>query len=88
MRVYLRHPVTVVWALLMVATVVSWLLGTHHGTSARAATVLVLVIAFVKVQLVGGHFMELRGAPRPLKALFTGWVVVVCAVVTGLFLAG
>ena len=86
---YLRHPVTAVWALLIAATVVSWLLGTRHDVfvaSARVATVGVLVIAFVKVGLVGRHFMELRAAPRPLVLLFNAWVVAVCAAILGIYL--
>lgn len=85
-----RRPATGIWALLMVATAVSWTLGTHHADLAgnvRAATVTVLAIAFVKVYLVGRHFMELRHAPRLLRLLFAGLTVVVCAVLVGLYLA-
>jgi hypothetical protein len=69
-----------VWALLVVATITSWSLG--------GAAVAVLALAFVKVRLVGLHFMELRSAPVPLRLLFEGWVVVVCSVLIGLYLSG
>ena len=88
---YLRHPVTYIWALLIVATTVSWVLGAHHDLlvdSRRVATVGVLVIAFTKVHFVGMHFMELRRAPRALSWVFNGWVLVVCAIIIALYLAG
>jgi hypothetical protein len=69
-----------VWTLLVVATITSWSLG--------GATVAVLVVAFVKVRLVGLYFMELRSAPVPLRLLFEGWVVVVCSILIGLYLSG
>jgi len=86
-----RSPVTYVWGLLIAATTVSWMLGAHHDIlvdSRRAATVGVLLIAFAKVHFVGMHFMELRHAPRALAWTFNAWVVAVCGIVVGLYLAG
>ncbi|MFE3000820.1 cytochrome C oxidase subunit IV family protein [Nocardia sp. NPDC059246] len=86
---YGRQRASLVWAILMLATTLSWMMGSHHEIlvgSARAATVGVLVIAFFKVYLVGMNFMELRHAPRVLVFLFNGWVVSVCAVVNGIYL--
>jgi hypothetical protein len=88
---YVRHPVTYVWALLIAATTVSWVLGAHHDIlidSRRVATVGVLLIAFAKVHFVGMYFMELRQAPRALSWVFNGWVLAVCAVIIGLYLSG
>ncbi|HTK66474.1 MAG TPA: cytochrome C oxidase subunit IV family protein [Pseudonocardia sp.] len=87
--VLLRQRATAAWAVLMLATVISWSLGTHHGPALhdpRFAATGVIVIAFIKVHLVGRHFMELREAPRALVLWFDGWVVAVCAVVAGLYL--
>lgn len=33
-------------------------------------------IAFVKIYLVGWYFMELRFAPRALRLICSGWVVI------------
>lgn len=44
------------------------------------ATVLVLLVAFVKVRVVGLYFMELRDAPLPPKLIFEGYCGVVCMV--------
>lgn len=70
-----------IWALLVAATVGSWTVGAGHGVA-------LLVVAFVKVRLVGLYFMELRSAPVPLRILFEGWVVVTCSLLIGLYLSG
>jgi hypothetical protein len=81
----LRDRITAVWAVLMAATLVSWLLGTGHRIGATGAGIIILLVAFVKVRFVGRTFMELRRAPVPLLMLFEVWVVVVCVVAIGLF---
>ena len=58
----LRNRVTLVWLLLVGATLISFESGTSgHSRSARA---IVLAIAFAKAVAVGRAFMELRDAPR------------------------
>lgn len=47
-----------------------------------------LVVALVKVRLVGLYFMELRSAPVALRGLFEGWIVVTGSVLIGLYLSG
>ncbi|MDF2584959.1 MAG: hypothetical protein K0R33_3602 [Mycobacterium sp.] len=66
MTVYLRNPLTVVWALLTAVTLVSWLTARDPGAAHvlnATVTVVVLVIAAVKSQLVIWYFMEVRHAP-------------------------
>jgi hypothetical protein len=78
-----------VWLVLVAATLASWSLGSGHGSSgAQAASLAVLVVAFLKVRLVGLYFMELRAAPVPLRMAFEAWVVVVGGVLAGLYLTG
>jgi hypothetical protein len=78
-----------VWAGLILATIASSVLGAGHGPGPhRPATSAVLVVAFVKVRFVGLYFMELRSAPVPLRWVFEAWVVVVCALLLGLYLGG
>lgn len=85
-RAFPKAPV-VVWVGLIVATLVSYWLGSDHGlSSAEARTLIILVVAFVKVRFVGLYFMELRGAPIVLRSLFEGWCVVVCLLLGGLYL--
>jgi Prokaryotic Cytochrome C oxidase subunit IV len=73
------------WLLLVAATIVSWAVGAEHGTGSLIAVV-VLVIAAVKVRLVGLDFMELRNAPIPLRAIFELYCFTVWAVLSGLYL--
>jgi hypothetical protein len=86
-----RHRQTLVWLGLVAATLVSWWLSAAHAldssTARQVATCAVLVVAFAKVGLVGWHFMELGGAPRVLRGFFAAWVLVVLAVLVGLYLA-
>lgn len=81
----LRARSTVVWAALVVATVVSWAVGSEHGTGSLVA-LLVLGVAMIKVRFVGLDFMELRHAPLPLRAAFEGYCVVLWGVLTGMYL--
>jgi hypothetical protein len=60
----LRARSTAVWAVLVVATLVSWAVGSEHRTGSPIA-VIVLGVAMVKVRFVGLDFMELRHARSP-----------------------
>lgn len=76
-----------VWAALVVATLLSWLAGDHHGLdSVRLGVALALAIAFVKVRYVALDFMELRTAPPPLRWAIELWVLVVGIGLVGLYL--
>lgn len=82
----LRDRITVVWLVLIVATIASWLLGVGDGLSATYAGVSIILIGFVKVRFVGRYFMELRDAPLALMGVFEGWVALVAVTLIGLFL--
>jgi caa(3)-type oxidase subunit IV len=83
----LRTPATAVWVVLILATAATWTLGTSHGLSNHTlASVVILLIAFVKVRLVGLYFMELRDAPTVLRGLFEAYCAIACALVIGVFL--
>jgi caa(3)-type oxidase subunit IV len=72
---------------LILATITSWVLGTEHGIDNHTiASTAILLIAFIKVRLVGLYFMELRAAPTVLRGLFEAYCVIVCTLVTGVFL--
>jgi len=85
---YIRNPLTIVWAVLTAVTVVSWLTardaGSAHVVNATV-TVVVLLIAAVKSQLVIWHFMEVRHAPRWLKLTTGSWVIVLFALLLGFY---
>lgn len=83
----LRTPATVVWLVLIVAIAVSWALGVDHGGEDQSmASVIILLVTFVKVRLIGLWFMELREAPMPLRTLFETYCIIVYVMMTALFL--
>jgi hypothetical protein len=45
-----------------------------------------MLVAFVKMFLVGTYFMELREAPQVLRGVFLGYCLLVFSVVTGMYL--
>jgi hypothetical protein len=79
-----RVRITAVWLLLVIATLVSWE-SAQAGGDHRLTTSAVLFIAFVKVRFIGLDFMELRGAPRPLRTIFELWLLIVCAALLVLY---
>ena len=85
MTTLLRARSTVVWAVLVVATLVSWAVGSDHGTGSLVA-VIVLGVALVKVRFVGLDFMELRNAPLALRAAFEGYCLALWCVLAGMYL--
>lgn len=82
----LKSRISLVWLLLIVATLISWWIGTDHGVHPHLATTIVLVVAFVKVRFVGLYFMELRDAPVRLRLALEGWCLIVCAVLIIMYL--
>jgi Prokaryotic Cytochrome C oxidase subunit IV len=81
----LRARSTLVWIVLVVATIVSWAVGSAHGTGSAVAVV-VLAVAVVKVRFVGLDFMELRSAPLILRAMFEGYCVALWCVLVGMYI--
>lgn len=78
---------TLVYVILTAATIISWFLGTEEAESHETLVgAIVIAIAFVKLRLVGIHFMEIGHAPTPLRAAFESYVAVSLAAVLGLFL--
>jgi caa(3)-type oxidase subunit IV len=87
MTALLRTPATAIWMVLILATITSWVLGADHGINNHTlASTAILLIAFIKVRLVGLYFMELRDAPTVLRSLFEAYCVIVCTLVTAVFL--
>jgi hypothetical protein len=82
-----RHQPTVVWAMLMAATVTTTWVLSKDTFAATVATGGTLALAGWKVRLVVLDFMELRHAPWPLRLAFEAWSVVVPAMIFGFYLA-
>ncbi|MET0699799.1 MAG: cytochrome C oxidase subunit IV family protein [Mycobacterium sp.] len=84
----MRSRSTIVWVLLMMVTVVSWLTARDGGAAHvvnPTVTVVVLLIAAVKTYLVIWHFMEVRHAPRWLKVTTASWAIVLFALLLGFY---
>lgn len=65
MTALLRTPATAVWMILVAATGVSWALGTQQGMhDHKLASVIILLIAFIKVRFVGMYFHGVTGGPE------------------------
>jgi hypothetical protein len=78
---------TVVFAGLVVATCITWWLGSASSLTGGAlglAATLTILIAFAKIYFIGRDFMELRDAPLVLRTVFTLWVCFVAAAAVAL----
>jgi hypothetical protein len=78
---------TVIYLVLAAATVFSWFIGTEEATSHETLVgSVVILIAFVKLRLVGIHFMEIGDAPRALRVVFEAYVLATFVVTVTLYL--
>ena len=86
----LRHKITFVWLVLILATALSWQLGHGFGFGDRYtyATITIVIIAFIKARLVFLDFMELRHAPLPLRLAFESWALVVGGAIIACYWTG
>ena len=90
MRLGVPARTTAIWLILIMASFLTWWLGTNDSRdqlSDRVMIAAVVVIALLKAYLVGMEFMEVRGAPAVLRGLLTGWVGLLAVAVTTLYLA-
>lgn len=77
---------SLVWLLLMLATVLTtWLLA-KDAFPAHVSTIGIFLIAALKVRMVLLHFMELGHAPWPVRLVFESWVMLVSFGVIGIYL--
>jgi apolipoprotein N-acyltransferase len=74
-----------IFALLVLATALSWWLGEGAGTSGQhlrtAATLAVLALSAFKGALIALDYMELRTAPALWRRVVVGWLVVVIGLI-------
>lgn len=71
-----------VWALLVIATLLSWFLK-GDAVGARVGATAVILIAAFKVNLVISHFMELRWQPAPFRLIVSIWLTASTAIIIG-----
>lgn len=88
MRTLIRTGSTVALLGLVALTLISWFLGTDHrfnSANHAGASVAIFVVAVFKLRLVGMYFMELRGAPRGLRAIFEGYCAALLVLLIGMY---
>lgn len=83
-----RNPITIAWAILMAATIVSTWLLSKDAFSPLVATIGIYLIAAYKIRLVILRFMEVKHAPRPWRLYFEAWTIAVTAMILAFYLAG
>jgi heme/copper-type cytochrome/quinol oxidase subunit 4 len=77
--VSVHHPLTRLWLVLVLTTVLSWWLGVD--TPARTehsfawSTVAILAVAIIKCRLVMRSYMEVKSAPRWLQLSCDAWLL-------------
>ena len=86
----IRHPASLVWLILGIATIFSWSIGSDISTvepdARQQASLILLVLAFVKARLIISHFMEVRHAPLALRLVCDAWVLGVGGATVGSYL--
>ena len=69
---------TLAWFALVAVTLLSWWIGTRHGSAqfapSAALSLGVLVISAVKVRVILREFMEVRYAPILLRRVTDAWL--------------
>lgn len=87
-----KRSLLVVWLFLIMATGLVWWLGMEKSPAAgRGRTwvaVSLLIVAFIKVRLVGLYFMELKDAPWAIRLIFESWVVGTCSAILVFYFLG
>lgn len=71
---------TVLWILLLAATVFTWAVG-EGGSGGAAIAALLLGVAALKGAAVILDFMALARAPLLWQLITLGWLVLVCALI-------
>lgn len=82
-----RQQPTVVWVLLMAATVTTTWLLSKDAVGATTGTGATFALVGWKVRLIILDFMELRHAPWQLRLVFEAWSAIVPAIIFGFYLA-
>jgi hypothetical protein len=78
---------TYVWIILSAITVFSWWLAPGgHAVASVPITVAVVLLGFVKGRMIIRYFMEVRTAPRWLKATTDAWLIVLWAAILAIYL--
>ncbi|MEQ8690012.1 MAG: cytochrome C oxidase subunit IV family protein [Pseudomonadales bacterium] len=84
-----QRIITVVWMLLSVLTLVSWLFAHSDEVAAVSrhwGVMGILLVTLIKVRFVIRYFMEVNQAPLALKLVTDGWLLVLALALSTLYL--
>ena len=88
-RISAEARINYVWILLSGLTILAWALAGIHGehriTPSGPGTIAVLAIAGVKGRMIIRQYMEVRTAPRWLRRVTDGWLVVVMVTIAVMY---
>jgi len=74
------HLLNVLWIALLVATVLTWLIG-KTGYTGTAAVIAILIIAAIKGWMIIQDFMALRRVTFLWRALVLGWLLLTLCII-------
>ena len=69
---------TIAWLVLMLLTFLTWMFTIDAPFAKSVIAASVIVVAFVKVSVIGSVFMELQTAPIPMRIAFVIWATGSC----------
>ena len=74
------HLLNVLWIALMVATVLTWMIG-KTGYTGTGAVIAILIIAAIKGWMIIQDFMALRRVTFLWRALVLGWLLLTLVII-------
>ncbi len=74
------HLLNVLWIALLVATVLTWMIG-KTGHTGTAAVIAILIIAAIKGWMIIQDFMALRRVTFLWRALVLGWLLLTLCII-------
>jgi hypothetical protein len=83
-----RDKLFIVLVMLLAITLFSWLMLYYMKLEPKAIGALLLLLAFVKVQLIISQYMELNKAVLLIRVAFWMWTMGVAAMSIGMYLRG
>jgi len=76
----LKDRLFIVLAILLAFTLLSWQILFSAKFEPKAIGALLLILAFVKVQIIISQYMELNHAIVPIRIAFWLWTIMVAAI--------
>jgi Prokaryotic Cytochrome C oxidase subunit IV len=74
-----RNRLLIVWAALTTITLLSWGIGSSHGSGTirpdAAVALGAIAITLIKVRVIVREFMDVRSAPKKLKTVTDAWLI-------------